>query len=134
MTFHGAGADAHIYVGTENGIYLVPTTDCGRLTDCCSCVSARDPYCTYDVINYACVAVGSSESAPGDLLQDYAQGNTSLCLEAALRLGDTGATPTGGCNKPTVATTTENSTAAVATGKCVLDCVMECMIMLCTYM
>ena len=125
MTLRGQGADAHIYVGTENGIYLIPTADCGRLTDCCSCVSSRDPYCTYDVKNYACVAVGSSDSAPVDLLQDYARGNTTLCLEAALRIEGTGATPTGSCSgKATTATTSPTNvgvtTAPDATGTYVI--------------
>ena len=87
MLLKGRGADAYIFIGTENGIYRVPTADCARFTDCCSCVSARDPYCSYDLDSHTCVAVGSTESDRENLLQDFEIGNSSLCYEAAVRLG-----------------------------------------------
>ena len=79
MTLHGSGTTAYIYIGTENGIYRIPTADCGHLTDCCSCVSARDPYCSFDLRSYGCVATGTTNSNREELLQDYINGDSNLC-------------------------------------------------------
>lgn len=115
MTLHGSGATAYLYIGTENGIYQIPTADCGRLTDCCSCVAARDPYCTYDMHSYECVAVGSTESSQVDLLQDYAKGDSSLC--AALATENSSSVPPGanGCDGETAAAETTKQGGDVST-------------------
>ena len=106
MLLRGSGADAHIFVGTENGIYRVPTADCARFTDCCSCVAARDPYCTYDLSSHvhACVAVGLAGSDRENLLQDVTLGNSTLCVAAAMSMEGTSTAPSAngnGCSTTT---------------------------------
>ena len=95
MTLRGSGPSAYIYIGTENGIYRIPTADCGRLTDCCSCVSARDPYCMYDLSSFKCVAMASTDSNRAAFLQDYTQGNSNLCTAMATESSNSAA-PSGG--------------------------------------
>ena len=46
MVLHGTGDDAHIFIGTYNGIYRVPVQSCSDYTICMSCTEARDPYCS----------------------------------------------------------------------------------------
>ena len=107
MLLRGSGADAHIFIGTENGIYRVPTADCARFTDCCLCVAARDPYCTYDLSTHTCLAVGSTDSDRENLLQDFAPGNSNLCYAAAMNMEGMSTAPSAngnGCS--TVGTTT----------------------------
>ena len=107
MLLRGSGADAHIFVGTENGIYRVPTADCARFTDCCSCIAARDPYCTYDLSSHvhACVAVGSADSDGENLLQDVALGNSTLCVAAAMSMEGTSTAPSANGNGCSTTTT-----------------------------
>ena len=115
MTLKGSGADAYVYIGTENGIYRVPTADCACFTDCCSCVSARDPYCTYSLTSHTCRAVGSTNSDRENLLQDFARGNSSLCFAAAMSTdstsnSDTAPSSNGNDCSTGVATTTVATT------------------------
>lgn len=95
MTLHGSGPSAFIYIGTEDGIYRIPTADCSRLTDCCSCVSARDPYCMFDLSSFECVAMGTTNSNRAALLQDYTEGNSNLCAAMATE-SSSSAAPSGG--------------------------------------
>ena len=123
MTLHGNGTSAHIYIGTENGIYRVPTADCERLTDCCSCVSATDPYCTYDISSSSCAAVGSTDSNRTSLIQDLARGNSTLCV-AAVNVAPSDST--NGCTTTNVQTTVEDGPTTDGnyfTGVCVCVCV-----------
>ena len=113
MLLRGSGADAHIFVGTENGIYRVPTADCARFTDCCSCVAARDPYCTYDLTSHKCLAVGSMDSDRENLLQDFTQGNSSLCFAAAMSMGGMSTAPSAngkGCSTGVTTTVVDMTT------------------------
>ena len=117
MLLRGSGTDAHIFIGTENGIYRVPTADCARFTDCCSCVAARDPYCTYDLTSHKCLAVGSTDSDRENLLQDFAQGNSSLCFAAAMSMDSMSPAPSAngkGCSTG-VATTAVDMTTGINT-------------------
>ena len=123
MLLRGSGTDAHIFIGTENGIYRVPTADCARFTDCCSCVAARDPYCTYDLNSHKCLAVGSTDSDRENLLQDFAQGNSSLCFTAAMSMDGMSTAPsvngkgcsTGVTTIPVDTTTEINTDQAIPT-------------------
>ena len=114
MTLLGSGVGAYVYIGTENGIYQISTADCGRLTDCCSCVSMRDPYCTFDLHTLTCVAVGSTNSSKVELIQDFAGGNSSLCIAITTSADSTSsATSTsngGGCGTTVVETTVTTAT------------------------
>ena len=117
MLLRGSGANAHIFIGTENGIYRVPTADCARFTDCCSCVAARDPYCTYDLVSHECLAIGSTDSDRQNLLQDFARGNSSLCSAAAMNMNGMSTAPSSngnGCST-SVATTAVAMTTEVNT-------------------
>ena len=79
MKVHGTGSETHIYLGTDNGIYGIPVADCSSYTDCCSCLNARDPYCGFDTSSHTCVSVVPSNRGSLNLVQDVANGNSSLC-------------------------------------------------------
>lgn len=45
---------AHIYIMTQNAVEKRPVAECGEHTDCQSCLSTRDPYCGWCVLEGRC--------------------------------------------------------------------------------
>uniref|UniRef100_A0A3B4BA67 Sema domain-containing protein n=1 Tax=Periophthalmus magnuspinnatus TaxID=409849 RepID=A0A3B4BA67_9GOBI len=44
----------HIYIMTQNAVEKRPVAECGEHTDCQSCLSTRDPYCGWCVLEGRC--------------------------------------------------------------------------------
>lgn len=63
MVLHGEGYDAHIYIGTYDGIYCIPVQSCSEHTTCISCTQAQDPYCS-------CIIPCSKEPEPEEKLPE----------------------------------------------------------------
>lgn len=80
MKLHGSGSEAHIYVGNGNGIYGISAAECSTYTDCCSCLTSKDPYCAFDMSSHSCVAVTPSNRGSSYLVQDLVNGNNSICF------------------------------------------------------
>ena len=81
MEIHNSGnmTGNAVYIGTTEGLYRVPVANCGRYTDCCSCVSARDPYCGYDRDSQSCVALSDDNRSNG-FVQSLESGDIDACL------------------------------------------------------
>ena len=88
---NGSCSEDALYVGTTDALYKIPVADCGRYTDCCSCLSARDPYCAFDGNLGKCVNVDDDNRDSGQLIQSVADADVGVCMQ--LPVGTT-ATPT----------------------------------------
>ena len=82
MVLYGNGTEAHIFIGTSNGIYRIPVQSCADYTaSCSSCMTSGDPYCFFDSDSSKggeCSAVLVSGNT-SDVLQTVAE--ASLCAE-----------------------------------------------------
>ena len=110
MKIHGTGSETHIYLGTDNGIYGIPAADCSSYTDCCSCLNARDPYCAFDKSSQMCVSVGPFNRGSPNLVQDVANGNSSLCPGVEIGVTDSEPTTNTLAHTSSAETTTEEVT------------------------
>lgn len=79
VRLHGTGSSAYIYVGTMTGIFRVSASRCEAYTDCCECLSARDPYCGFDTTSGQCVAIDDSNRNSEKIIQDVVNGDIGAC-------------------------------------------------------
>ncbi|KAI1885986.1 hypothetical protein AGOR_G00209400 [Albula goreensis] len=61
-----------VFVGSSEGIFQVPVSNCSFYSNCAECVLARDPFCGWDHDQAACVEVSAASSG---LAQDVEEGN-----------------------------------------------------------
>uniref|UniRef100_A0A671U349 Plexin-B1 n=1 Tax=Sparus aurata TaxID=8175 RepID=A0A671U349_SPAAU len=71
---------AHIYIMTKNTVKKRPVAECGDHLDCQSCLSAKDPYCGWCVLEGRCGQRWECQrgSVPGQWLWSFNQ--TQQCL------------------------------------------------------
>ncbi|XP_030279097.1 plexin-B1-like isoform X2 [Sparus aurata] len=71
---------AHIYIMTKNTVEKRPVAECGDHLDCQSCLSAKDPYCGWCVLEGRCGQRWECQrgSVPGQWLWSFNQ--TQQCL------------------------------------------------------
>ncbi|KAG5847808.1 hypothetical protein ANANG_G00130130 [Anguilla anguilla] len=73
-----------LYAGADSGVVQMPLSECGRHASCLDCVLSRDPYCAWDPPSSRCVALsGLGSPRSGDLIQNVADGDASLCPNSA---------------------------------------------------
>ncbi|XP_056332154.1 semaphorin-4A [Danio aesculapii] len=68
-----------LFIGSSEGVFRVPLSNCSAYPICAECVLARDPFCGWDAETRACTAVSETKST---LRQDVERGNiTEQCIE-----------------------------------------------------
>ncbi|KAG5856491.1 hypothetical protein ANANG_G00008510 [Anguilla anguilla] len=61
-----------VFVGSSEGVFQIPVSNCSFYTTCAECVLARDPFCGWDPNRQACAEVASISS---NAAQDVELGN-----------------------------------------------------------
>ncbi|CAM4704000.1 unnamed protein product [Leuciscus chuanchicus] len=68
-----------LFIGSSEGVFRVPVSNCSAYPNCAECVLARDPFCGWDSKTRACVTVTGMDS---NLQQDVENGNVNkLCKD-----------------------------------------------------
>uniref|UniRef100_A0A8C1MX69 Sema domain-containing protein n=1 Tax=Cyprinus carpio TaxID=7962 RepID=A0A8C1MX69_CYPCA len=68
-----------LFIGSSEGVFRVPVSNCSAYPNCAECVLARDPFCGWDSETRACASVSRMGS---NLRQDVESGNVSeQCTE-----------------------------------------------------
>ncbi|XP_051577181.1 semaphorin-4A-like [Myxocyprinus asiaticus] len=61
-----------LFIGSSEGVFRVPVSNCSAYPTCAECVLARDPFCGWDSETKVCTSVSSTVS---NLQQDVESGN-----------------------------------------------------------
>ncbi|XP_016137421.1 semaphorin-4A [Sinocyclocheilus grahami] len=77
-----------LFIGSSEGVFRVPVSNCSAYPNCAECVLARDPFCGWDSETRACATVSRMGS---NLRQDVESGNVN---EQCTELNNTAATVT----------------------------------------
>ncbi|XP_016313875.1 semaphorin-4B isoform X2 [Sinocyclocheilus anshuiensis] len=77
-----------LFIGSSEGVFRVPVSNCSAYPNCAECVLARDPFCGWDSKTRACATVSRIGS---NLRQDVESGNVN---EQCTELKNTTATVT----------------------------------------
>uniref|UniRef100_A0A672RY16 Semaphorin-4A-like n=1 Tax=Sinocyclocheilus grahami TaxID=75366 RepID=A0A672RY16_SINGR len=75
-----------LFIGSSEGVFRVPVSNCSAYPNCAECVLARDPFCGWDSETRACATVSRMGS---NLRQDVESGNVN---EQCTELNNTAAT------------------------------------------
>ncbi|XP_043117219.1 semaphorin-4A isoform X2 [Puntigrus tetrazona] len=68
-----------LFIGSSEGVFRVPVSNCSAYPNCAECVLARDPFCGWDSETRACATVSRMGS---NLRQDVESGNVNAqCTE-----------------------------------------------------
>ncbi|XP_036395172.1 semaphorin-4A [Megalops cyprinoides] len=63
-----------VFLGSSEGVFQVPVSNCSFYWSCAECVLARDPFCAWDPARSACSDV---TTIPSDAAQDVEAGNVA---------------------------------------------------------
>ncbi|KAG7472671.1 hypothetical protein MATL_G00111400 [Megalops atlanticus] len=77
-------AGQSVYVMTESRVTKVPVSQCGRHSDCASCLAARDPYCGWCVLEGRCTRrlECSRHTRPNHWLWSYHGGSKCVTVQS----------------------------------------------------
>uniref|UniRef100_A0A915ADH7 Sema domain-containing protein n=2 Tax=Parascaris univalens TaxID=6257 RepID=A0A915ADH7_PARUN len=73
------GTGDHVYVLTPSSVSKVKVRHCGGAGDCESCLSQRDPYCGWCVLNNGCVPEGECTKSIPSTPHDWLTFRTGKC-------------------------------------------------------
>ncbi|KAJ8290060.1 hypothetical protein GJAV_G00008280 [Gymnothorax javanicus] len=69
-----------LFIGSSEGVFQVPVSNCSYYSTCAECVLARDPFCGWDSNRLACAEVASISSG---VVQDVESGNVEKACHAS---------------------------------------------------
>ncbi|MBN3300343.1 SEM4A protein, partial [Amia calva] len=70
-----------VFVGSSEGVFQVPVSNCSFYWSCADCILARDPFCGWDPVKKVCADVSLTESK---LAQDVEKGNVEVMCSSSI--------------------------------------------------
>ncbi|XP_015194570.2 semaphorin-4A [Lepisosteus oculatus] len=71
-----------VFVGSSEGVFQIPVSNCTFYTSCGDCILAQDPFCAWDSSRGVCSDISLIQSKP---FQDVEGGNANSCSSIAPR-------------------------------------------------